>query len=91
MAEAKLSRNMTRLAEAIRANPKTRCVLCGFDLWLEVLGSPHVAGRDMTWKGRFTTPEDPEQALRVPVPVLGNRVVVSFDPTLPPEDFELRA
>jgi hypothetical protein len=91
MAEAKLSKNMARLAEAIRANPKTRCALCGFDLWLEVLGSPHVTGRDMTWKGRFVTPEDSPEVLKLPVPVLGKRVVVSFDPTLPPDDFELRA
>jgi hypothetical protein len=90
MAEKELSPTMARLAEAIRTNPGTRCALCGFDLWLEVLGSPHVAGREMTWKGRFTTPEDPPETLKVPVPVLGKRVVVSFDPSLPPTEFELR-
>ena len=91
MAEKELSKTMARLAEAIRANPKARCALCGFDLWLEVLGSPHVMGREMTWKGRFITPDDPPEALKVPVPVLGKRVVVSFDPTLPPTEFQLRS
>ena len=90
MADKDLSKNLARLAEAMRANPRARVALCGFDLWLEVLGSPHVAGREMTWKGRFVTPEDPPETLRVPVPVLGKRVVVSFDPTLPPTEFELR-
>lgn len=87
-----LSPNLARLAEAIRADRRpVRTALCGFDLWLEALSSPHIARREMTWGGGFVPPEPPPETLKVGVPVLGGRIVVSLDPSLPPDAFELRA
>jgi hypothetical protein len=91
MAEAKLSKPMQRLADAIRAArqpPKT--ALCGFDLWLEVLASPHVAFRDLLKGGVPAKGDEPPELLKVPVPMLGRRIVVSLDVSLPPDGFELR-
>ena len=88
---AELSANMQRLAEAIRKHPNpVRTALCGFDLWIEVLGSGHAAPRDFLKGGGFAAGNEPEGTLKVPVMVLGQRIAVSFDASLPPADFVLR-
>ncbi len=82
---------MAELASAIRAHPNpVQVALCGFDLWLEVLGSGHAKGRDFVAGGKLATGEELPTALKVPIMVIGDRIVVSFDPTLPPDDFLLK-
>ncbi len=91
MSESKLSEPMQALADAIRERRGAADVaLCGFDLWLEVLGSGHAKGRDMVRGGTFATGKEAPTDLKVPVMVIGGRVVVSFDPTLPPDGFVLK-
>jgi hypothetical protein len=92
MADKDLSPNLRALAEAIRKHPKpVRTALCGFDLWLEVLGSDHVKPATFLKGGVMARGDEGDVALKVPVPVLGGRIVVSFDATLPPDGFDLRA
>ncbi len=82
---------MQKLADAIRAHPnKVRVALCGFDLWLEVLGSGFAKGRDFVQGGTMATGDEPEGSLKVPIMVIGSDVVVSFDPTVPTDEFELK-
>ena len=91
MAEDELSDKMRGLRDAIRSHPNpVQVVLCGFNLYLEVLGSPHLKSRNMTWGGTFATGDEPEEAILVPIPVLGGRIVVSFDPTVPADAFKLK-
>jgi len=86
-----LSNNMQRLAEAIRTHPNpVKTALCGFDLWIEVLSSEHVGPREFLKGGGFAKGDEDEKVLKVPVMVLGRRIVVSFDASLPPEEFLLR-
>lgn len=92
MAEAELSERMQRLADALRAaQPRPRAAFCGFDLWLEVMGSGHVRQRELTTGGRPVGKDEDDIKLRVPMPVLGSSTIVGFDPTLPPDEFELKA
>lgn len=86
-----LSPSMNELATAIKAHPNpVQVALCGFDLWLEVMGSGHVKGRDFVSGGKMATGEELPTDLKVPIMVIGNRIVVSFDPTLPPDGFQLK-
>jgi hypothetical protein len=92
MAEKPLSKDLQRLADAIRTHPQpVKTALCGFDLWIEVLSSPHIARRDMLKGGAFATGNEGPEAMKVPLPVLGNRIVVSLDTSLPPSEFLLRS
>ena len=91
MAQAELSDKLNGLAEAIRAHPNpVKAVMCGFDFWLEVMGSGHVKGRDVVAGGHFATGDEPEGTLIVPIMVLGGRIVVSFDPTVPADSYVLK-
>lgn len=88
---ADLTENMTALAEAIRRHPtQVQTALLGFDLWLEVLSSSHVSSREFTPGGIPATGQEAETTLKVPVPVLGKRIVIAFDASLPPDQFLLR-
>ena len=87
---AELSDNMRSLAEAIRANRGARTALLGFDLWLEVMSSEHVSPREFVPGGTFATGNEDEKIPRIPLPVLGKRVVVAFDASLGPEEFLIR-
>lgn len=88
---AELSDGMKALAEAIRRHPNpVQTALCGFDLWLEVLSSDHVSAREFTTGGLMATGNEDPKVLKVPLPVLGKRIVVSFDASLPPDQFLLR-
>jgi hypothetical protein len=89
MAE-ELSQNMRALAEAIRRHPGPRTALLGFDLWLEVMSSPHVGPRDFVAGGGFATGNEDDKVLKVPFAVLGKRVVIAFDASLGPEEFLIR-
>jgi hypothetical protein len=88
---AELSDGMKALAEAIRKHPtQVETALLGFDLWLEVLSSDHVTPREFTPGGVPATGREDEKVLKVPVPVLGKRIVIAFDASLPPDQFLLR-
>lgn len=88
---AALSPGMTALAEAIRRHPNpVATALLGFDLWLEVLSSDHVSAREFTPGGIPATGREDPKVLKVPVPVLGKRIVIAFDASLPPDQFLLR-
>jgi hypothetical protein len=91
MAEQTLSKSLQRLADAIRARKEpASAALCGFDMWLEVLSSPHIGQREMLAGGVFATGEERPEALKVQVPVLGKRIVIGLDASLPPGEFVLR-
>lgn len=88
----KLTKNMQRLADAIRSHPgQVKAALCGFDLWIEALSSPHMKLREMIPGGTFATGNEREEIMKIGVPVLGNRIVIAFDASLPPSEFLLRA
>lgn len=86
-----LSPRMEALAQAIRSREvPPKVVFCGFDLWLEVCGSGHTSTCNFKARGEVADgSEDPEKTVLVPVMVIGKRIVVSFDPTLPPGEFRL--
>ena len=89
---AELSPGLQALSQAIRARgaPPPQVVFCGFDLWLEVLGSGHTSLRDYLSGGVPAKGDEPEGVLKVPLMVLGGRIVVSLDPTLPPDSFAFK-
>ncbi|MCB9947484.1 MAG: hypothetical protein H6842_06630 [Rhodospirillaceae bacterium] len=66
---------------------RVRVAFCGFDLWLEVFASGRV--RLQPYKKGGTPAEDGDEGILVPMPVVGDGVVISFDPTLPPDGFRL--
>jgi hypothetical protein len=78
------------LGRAIAEHPvKVEVAFCGFDLWLEVFASGKVATRVLKKGGVPAAAEEPEGTITAPVPVIGADIVLSFDPTLPPEGFRL--
>jgi hypothetical protein len=86
-----LSPRMKTLAEAIRGRPAPpQAVFCGFDMWLEVCASGHTSTCNFKAGGEIATGDEPENTLIVPVLVIGRRIVVGFDPTLPPGEFVLK-
>ena len=89
--EPKLSPKMQALSQAIRARQAPpQVVFCGFDLWLEVCGSGHTSMCNFRAGGEIADgTEDPEKTVLVPVLAIGKRIVVGFDPTLPPDEFRL--
>lgn len=86
-----LSAKLQALSAAIRAHgAPPQVALCGFDLWLEIMGSGHTGMRDFLSGGIPAKGDEDETVLKVPVVVLGGRIVISFDPTLPPDQFVLK-
>jgi hypothetical protein len=86
-----LSPKMQALAEAIRKREvPAQVVFCGFDLWLEVCGSGHTAMCNFKAGGELADGTEDEKTVVVPVLAIGKRIVVNFDPTLPPNEFRLK-
>jgi hypothetical protein len=86
-----LSPNLQKLSQAIRAHGQPpQVALCGFDLWLEIMGSGHTSMRDFLPGGIPAKGDETDGPLKVPIMVLGGRIVISFDPTLPPDAFVLK-
>lgn len=87
-----LSPRMQALSKAIRVqDDPPRAVFCGFDLWLEVCGSGHASMCTFKPGGEIADgSEDPEKTVLVPVLAIGKRIVLGFDPTLPPDEFRLK-
>lgn len=89
--QRELSPKMQALAQAIRERPvPPQAVFCGFDFWLEVCGSGHTATCSFRAGGRIADGTEDETTVVVPVLVIGKRIVVGFDPTLPPDAFQLK-
>jgi hypothetical protein len=79
------------LSQAIRNHgTPPQVVMCGFDLWLEIMGSGHTSMRDFLPGGIPAKGDETDGPLKVPIVVLGGRIVVSLDPTLPPDHFQLK-
>lgn len=90
--QQELSSNLQRLSESIRASQTpVRVVYCGFDLWLEVMGSGFTRMCNFKAGGKVATEEDEKDGIVIPILVIGQSIVVNFDPTLPPKDFQLKA
>lgn len=86
-----LSPALQTLSAAIRAHGKPpEVVMCGFDMWLEVMASGHTSTRDFLPGGIPARGDEEEGTLKIPIMVLGRSIVISFDPTLPPGDFVLK-
>lgn len=83
---------MKELGEAIKASETPlRVAFCGFDLWLEVYTSGKIRMLPYKIGGSPATPEETEDksVITVPIPVVGRNIVISFDPTLGPDEFRL--
>ena len=66
---------------------RVQVAFCGFDLWLDVFASGRVRMQPFKKGGVFAEPGD--EGITVAMPVVGDGVVISFDPTLPPDGFRL--
>ena len=83
---------LKELGAAIKASKtKTEVAFCGFDLWLEVFSSGRVQQGYFKKGGVRATPEEIEDKalFTFPMPIVGKGIVISFDPTLPPDKFRL--
>lgn len=83
---------MKELGEAIKASQtKTEVAFCGFDLWLEIFSSGKVRQGYFKKGGVRATPEEVDDTAQFtfPMPIVGRGIVISFDPTLPPDGFRL--
>lgn len=80
------------MADAIRTQPQAvRAVFCGIDLYMETLASGHAWMCDFLLDGRIADGSESEKAVKIPIMVIGPRIVVSFDPTIPPDRYYFRA
>lgn len=83
---------MKELGEGIKASEAPpKVAFLGFDLWLEVFGSGKVRNQAFKMGGAIATPEETEdeKVITVLIPVVGRNIVISFDPTLGPDEFRL--
>lgn len=80
------------LGQAIASHQgKVRVAFCGFDLWVEVMSSGRVKTRNFKAGGLLAEETEPETTIVIPMMVVGDAIVISFDPTLPPDGFRLGA
>lgn len=78
------------LGQAISQLPAPpRQVFCGFDLYLEVLGSGRLKMAEFLKGGIPAKGDEPEGTLKVPLLVAGRSIVVGLDITLPPDGFRI--
>lgn len=90
-AAPELSPNLQRISGAIQGHGgPVYAVFCGFDLYLEVISSPFMSTIEIVTGGRPADGTEPEGILKVPMQALGGRYIVSYDPTIPPDQFYLR-
>lgn len=86
-----LSTNLQRLSAAIRAHgAPPRAVFAGFSLYIELMGSGHLSMADFLMDGQLAKGDEKEGTLKIPMLVLGGRIMLSVDPTIPPEEFYLK-
>ena len=81
---------LNELGAAIARHPnRVEVAFCGFDLWCEVMTNDKLWFRPLKKGGVPATDEEAETELVFRVPVIGKGIVISFDPTLPPDGFRL--
>lgn len=89
--QRELSPNLKRLSAAVRSHgSEPRVVFTGFTLYIELMGSGHLSMRDYLMDGQPARGDEPEGTLKIPMLALGGRIMLSIDPTIPPEDFYLK-
>lgn len=88
--EPEFSEALKALGKAI-AERKTRpeVAFCGIRLYCDAIASGRVTLRDYLLDG--TAPRHPpeEGEIRIPMLAIAGKIVLSFDPTLGPEEFRL--
>jgi hypothetical protein len=78
------------LGAAIAQQPQPpRQVFCGFDLWLEAMGSGKLKLANFLKGGVPAKGDEPEGVLKVPLMVAGRNIVIGLDVTLPPDGFRI--
>ncbi len=81
---------LMELGQAIAQQPTPpRQVLCGFDLYLEVLGSGKLKPVHFLKGGVPAKGDEPEGTLKVPLMAAGRGIVIGLDITLPPDAFRI--
>ena len=75
-------------AAIAQQKPPPRQVFCGFDLWLDVLGSGKLKMAHFLKGGVPAQGDEPEGTMMVPLLVAG-RSIVGLDVTLPPDGFRI--
>jgi hypothetical protein len=87
---AEVSPSLRKLGKAIANHPNpVKVMYCGFDLWIEVMSSDRTKPRNFTTGGKLATGDEDKTTLTVPIMVVGDAIVINFDPTLPPDGFRL--
>lgn len=87
---AEVSPALKKLGKAIASHPNpVQVMYCGFDLWIEVMGSGRTKPRVFKAGGKLATGDEDKTTLTVPIMVVGDSIVINFDPTLPPDEFRL--
>ncbi|GAB4182737.1 MAG: hypothetical protein OHK0024_22310 [Thalassobaculales bacterium] len=67
---------------------KPRVMFLGFDLWLDVYATGRVGATPWRKGGQPATGKEDKLTVVVPLPTVDG-IVVSLDPTLPPDGFRL--
>lgn len=82
--------SLSELGRAIAAHPvQVEVAYVGFDLYLAVFSSGKFKMTGFKKGGeRATGKEGPDESV-VPFPTVGRGIVISFDPTLAPDEFRL--
>lgn len=82
--------SLRKLGQAIAKHPNpVQVAFCGFDLWVEVMTSGRTKLCNFKTGGKIASEKEDETTLVIPMTVVGESIVVSFDPTLPPDGFRL--
>jgi hypothetical protein len=81
---------LRQLGQAIASHPNpVQVAFCGFDLWVQVLTSGRTKLCNFKTGGKLASENEDETTLVIPITVVGESIVVNFDPTLPPDAFRL--
>ncbi len=79
------------LGAAIAAHPnKVLQVFLGFDLWIAVMATGKMGSTTFRAGGTRAGPDDPDSIVKIPLPSIGNGIVIGVDITLPPDGFRLQ-
>lgn len=85
-----ISAALHALGDAVARHPhRPEVAFCGMSLYVEAIASGRVTHRDFLLDGSRPTGEEPEGTVTIPMLAIAGRIVLSFDPTLGPEEFRL--
>jgi hypothetical protein len=88
--EAEFSDALKALGAAIAAHPvRPEAAFCGIRLFVDAIASGRVTHRDFALDGSTPKGEPKQGEVRIPMLAIAGRIVLSFDPTLGPEEFRL--